>query len=111
MLESLFGNVNIERVLFSLLVDERCYATQLKNKFNCSLSPIQQALERLEHGGIVVSFLEGRTRIYQFNPRYPFLEELKSLLEKGYLFLPDEIKEKNYRPVIRKRPRKRGKPK
>jgi hypothetical protein len=110
MLESLFGNINIERILFFLLVNEKCYPTQLKVRFSCSLSTIQQALQRLEDGGIIVSFLEGRTRIYCFNPRYPFLDRLTQFLEKAYSFLSDTVKEKYYEPIVRKRPRKKGKP-
>ena len=110
MLETLFGNINVERILFFLLANEKCYATQLKNKFNLSLSPIQNALERLERGSIIVSTLVGKTRIYQFNPRYPFLAELKIFLEKAYSFLPEEIKNKYYITTDRRRPRKKGKP-
>jgi len=107
MLESIFGGKNIEKILFFLLINKTCYATQLSIEFNESLSPFQKALDRLETGGIIVSFLEGKTRIYQFNPRYPFLKELKALLVKAFNFLPNEFK-KYY--LIRKRPRRRGKP-
>ena len=40
------------------------------------------------------SFLEGKTRSYQFNPRYPFLQELKDFLTKAYKFLPQSQKGK-----------------
>ncbi len=110
MLDYLFGNTNIEKILFFLLVNKRCYGSQLKRTFKQALSPIQNALDRLEYGGILVSFLEGKTRIYMFNPRYPFLKEIKSFLEKTYSFLPQEYKDRYYEPKIRKRPRRKGKP-
>ena len=110
MLESLFGSKTIEKILFYLLVNNRCYGSQLSRIFNESLSPFQKALDRLETGGIIVSFLEGKTRIYQFNPRYPFLSELKELMQKAYEFLPSEFKEQFYQSAIRKRPRRKGKP-
>ena len=110
MLESLFGSKTIEKILFYLLVNDRCYGSQLHKVFNESLSPFQKGLDRLEAGGIIVSFLEGKTRIYQFNPRYPFLSELKKFLEKAYEFLPSEFKDRFYQPSIRKRPRRKGKP-
>ena len=110
MLESIFGGRNIEKILFYLLINETCYATQLSNIFDEALSPFQKAFDRLEAGGIVVSFLEGKTRIYKFNPRYPFLEELKNFLSKAYKFLPQEFKDRYYEPKIRKRPRRKGKP-
>jgi hypothetical protein len=110
MLEPIFGTKNMEKVLFFLLMNQHCYGQQLSREFDEALSPFQKVLDRLENGGIVVSFLEGKTRSYQFNPRYPFLKELKSFLYKAYDFLPKEIKEKYYEPKIRKRPRRRGKP-
>lgn len=58
-------------------------------------------MDRLESGNIIVSFLEGKTRIYKFNPRYPFLNELKKNLEKAYEFLPEEFKTQFYEPKIR----------
>jgi DNA-binding transcriptional ArsR family regulator len=77
MLESLFGNPVIEKVLFYLLENEKTYASHLRKVFDSPLFSFQRALERLEKGGIVVSTMEGKTRLYQFNPRYPMLKELK----------------------------------
>lgn len=110
MLESLFGNETIERILFFLLKNETCYALQLKKQFGTALSPLQQALLRLEKGGILVSTLVGKTRIFQFNPRYPFRKELLAFLESVYGTLPENIKKKYYEKPIRKRPRRTGKP-
>lgn len=110
MLELLFGNSIIEEVLFFLLANERCYASQLRRLFQTPIYSFQLALDRLENGGVVVSRREGRTRVYQFNPRYPFLKELKAFLEKAYQFLPEEIRQRYYEPVVRTRPRRKGKP-
>jgi len=110
MLESLFGNETIERVLFFLLRNESCYALQLKKQFGTALSPLQQALLRLEKGGILVSRLVGKTRVFQFNPRYHFRQELCSFLERAYTTLPIEMKKKYYESPERKRPRRTGKP-
>lgn len=110
MLEALFGNESIERVLFYLLRNETCYALQLKKQFQCTLSAMQQALLRLEKGGILVSTLVGKTRVFQFNPRYPFLSELRFFLQRAYETLPEEIKKKYYETSVRRRPRRTGKP-
>jgi hypothetical protein len=110
MLEGLFGNESIERVLFYLLKNKTCYALQLKKQFQSTLSPMQQALLRLERGGVLVSTLVGKTRVFQFNPRYLFLEDLLSFLQSAYETLPDEIKKKYYETSVRKRPRRTGKP-
>lgn len=110
MLEALFGNESIERVLFYLLQNKTCYALQLKKQFQTALSPMQQALLRLEKGGILVSTLVGKTRVFQFNPRYFFLTALCTFLECAYETLPEEMKKTYYESPIRKRPRRTGKP-
>lgn len=96
MLEYLFGNVIIEKVLFYLIANDQCYPFQLKNNFHTPLFSFQRALARLEKGGVVVSHKEGKTLIYQFNPRYPFLNELKTFLQKAYESFPQELREKYY---------------
>jgi predicted transcriptional regulator len=110
MLEGLFGSKIIERILFYLIANEKCFASELQRQFKLPLFGIQNALARLEKQGIIVSFKEGKTRIYQWNPRYPFVNELKVFIEKAYSFLPDVMKEKIYEPITRKRPRRAGKP-
>ena len=110
MLEYLFGSSVIEKVLFYLLINQTCYPSQLKRVFQTPLYSFQRALERLERGGVVVSHKVGKTLIYQFNPRYPFLKELEAFLKKSYEFLPPDIRQKFYDPIERKRPRRKGKP-
>ena len=63
------------------------------NFFNTNLYAIQRQLDKLEAGGVLVSRTAGRTRLYQFKPRYPFLIELKQLLEKALSFYPEDVRE------------------
>lgn len=81
---ALFGNPSIEKVLFFILINEKCYATQLRLCLGGALTPIQQALNRLEGGGILTSLLEGKTRLFRFDPRFPCLRELEALLKQGF---------------------------
>lgn len=110
MLENLFGNPVIEKVLFYLLVNQKCYPSQLKKVFQMPLYSFQRAFMRLEKGEIIVSYREGKTLIYQMNPRYPFREELEIFLKKAYESFPDEWRKKYYEPIVRTRPRRQGKP-
>ncbi len=110
MFEQLFGSQIVEKVLFYMIVNERCFASELRASFNIPIFGIQRALTRLENQGILVSIVEGKNRIYLWNPRYPFLEEFKKFIQKAYSSLPDEMKKKFYERPIRKRPRKKGKP-
>ncbi|MFH2031254.1 MAG: winged helix-turn-helix domain-containing protein [Bacteroidota bacterium] len=108
MLEFLLGNKTIEKILFFLNTYEQGYPKGMAKLFNIPVNGIQQQLRRLEDGGIVVSSLQGKTRLYRFNPRYPFLKEIKTLLQKAMEFFPEKEIEKYYR--IRTRPRRKGKP-
>ncbi len=108
MLEGLLGNVIVEKILFMLNTYGEAYPLGIAKVFNEPVNRIQQQLKRLENGGIVVSRFMGKVRLYTFNPRYPYLKELKALISKAYEFLPEEEKDKYYR--MRTRPRRAGKP-
>ena len=108
MLVPLFGTENSERVLIFLLARNEGYAREISQFFDANLYAVQRQLDKLEAGGVLVSRTVGRTRLYQFNPRYAFLTELKLLLEKAFSFYPADIREKLL--MNRRRPRKRGKP-
>lgn len=108
MLEPVLGNGTIEKILFSLESYDHAYPTGLSKMFNIPVNGIQQQLERLENGGVVVSSMVGRTRLYQFNPRYLFLKELRALLQRAMEFLSEKEIQQHYKR--RTRPRKKGKP-
>ena len=108
MLETVFGSKNKEKVLLFLTARKEGYAREIAKYYSSSLSPIQNQLEKLEIGGVVTSRLRGKTRVYQFNPRYPFLNELTVLLEKSITFIQKEEQERLL--LSRKRPRRKGKP-
>ena len=108
MLESLLGSVSSERVLIYLVARDEGYAREIAKFFNTGLAPIQKQLEKLENGGVIYSKQIGRTRVYAFDPRYPFLKELQSLLKKALDFYPEELREQLL--MNRRRPRRSGKP-
>jgi hypothetical protein len=108
MLVPLFGSLNAERALIFILARDEGYARDIARFFGTGLYGVQKQLDKLEAGGVVTSRLLGRTRLYTFNPRYPFLPELKALLSKALSFYPEE--EKDELVMNRRRPRRRGKP-
>ena len=108
MLESLFGTVNREKVLMFILTRNEGYPREVARFFKTDLRSIQNQFEKLEYGGILYSRLVGNTRLYAFNPRYPFLDELKELLLKALSFYPKEEQERL--TMSRMRPRRAGKP-
>jgi hypothetical protein len=108
MLEPIIGSKNCERVLIFLTSREEGYAREVAEFFKTSLGPLQKQFEKLEAGGVIYSQLAGRTRMYAFNPRYPFLREIKALLDKALSFYPEEVRERLL--MVRRRPRRSGKP-
>ena len=108
MLVPLFGSEYREKTLVFVLARDAGYAAEIARFYETDINQIQKQLDGLEAGGVLVSKKVGRTRLYQFSPRYPFLKELKSLLEKALFYYPDEMKERL--AMDRRRPRRRGKP-
>jgi hypothetical protein len=108
MLEPLLGSESSERVLIFILARERGYGAEIARFFKTKLYSIQKQLDKLELGGILVSQTAGRTRLYTFNPRYPFLKELQILLSKALSYYPEDTRGELL--MNRRRPRRRGKP-
>lgn len=107
MIESLLGSKNAERALVYILSREEGYAREIASFYGTDLKSVQLPLDKFEKSGVLVSRSVGRTRPYMFNPRYPFLTELKALLEKALSFYP--AKEQEELTMNRRRPRARGK--
>ncbi|MBI3163019.1 MAG: ArsR family transcriptional regulator [Chloroflexi bacterium] len=108
MLVPILGSLNTERVLIFIQARKDGYARDIARFFETNLYGIQKQLDKLEAGGVLASRLVGRTRLYTFNPRYPFLKELQTLLSKALTFYPPEVQENLL--MNRRRPRRKGKP-
>ena len=108
MLEPLLNSPNKERILLYLYTNGESYPREVARSLGLSLSAVQNQLQKLESGGVLYSKLKGKVRLFGFNPRYPFKKELEALLEKTLTFIPEEEKDKYYRPRLR--PRRTGKP-
>lgn len=108
MLDPILGSVNAERVLVFLLARGEGYARGIARFFGADPDSIHKQLVKLESGGVLTSKEVGRTVLYQFNPRYAFLPELKQLVEKALSFYPEGERERLM--LARQRPRRRGKP-
>jgi hypothetical protein len=108
MLEPILGSKNKERILLYLHVRKEGYAREISRYFKTDLAPVQKQLERLENGGVLYGRAAGRTRLFGLNPRYPFLGELRGLLERALAFYsPDE---RDALVNVRTRPRRKEKP-
>ena len=108
MLEPLFKSEIKEKILLYLYTHVESYPSEISRAFKFYINAVQNQLLNLEKGGVLYSKLKGKVRLFGINPRYPFKKELEALLEKTLKFIPEEEKEKYYRPRLR--PRRTGKP-
>lgn len=107
MLEAIVGSVAGEKVLLFMQNYEQAYGREIATTFAMAQSQVQKQLLKLESGGVLVSRLIGRTRLYQWNPRNPLVPPLRALLGVALDSLPAAEKQRLFRQ--RRRPRRSGK--
>ena len=108
MLEAIFGNKTAEKVLLHIYHYGEIHARAIADDYSVVVNPIRNQIERFENAGILVGKDAGRTRLYSFNPKSPFIKPLTELLKIVYESIPIEEREVIY--STRRRPRKKGKP-
>lgn len=94
MLVPLFGSKGSEKVLTFIATNGEGYAREISQFFDMDISTIQNQLDKFELGGILVTTTKARTCLYTLNPRYPFLKELKLLLDKALSFYLENERQK-----------------
>ncbi len=107
MLEALLGSTNAERVLLFMAARGEAYANEIAQAFDVGPSMIYKQLDRMERDGLLVSREVGRTRVYEFNPRFAFRDEVIDLMNKALDRYPKDVQEKLR--LNRRRPRRKGK--
>lgn len=109
MIEGLLGNATAEKVLLYLEHHGEGYASAIADAFEgVSMSMALAQLRRFEAAGLLVSRSQGRTRVFTWNPRYPFRPEVRALLRKALNALPETERRRYFSG--RRRPRRSGKP-
>ncbi|WP_271254350.1 hypothetical protein [Pseudanabaena sp. Chao 1811] len=93
MLKELFGGKTPEQVLLYLENYEEGYGKAIADTFEISLSSVQKQLQKFEDSGLLVSRLVGKTHLYTWNPRSPFVDPVRNLLaQRLKVTPPEEIK-------------------
>lgn len=108
MLTSVLRTRETEWILLFIAARGAGYAQEIADFFKANLRSVQRQLERLEAGGVLTSRTVGRTRLFSFNPRYPFRTELVALMDKAKRFYPPDLIERL--DFDRRRPRRTRKP-
>jgi hypothetical protein len=95
--------------MIALRVGRQATRRTLPDRFSIPVSMVQKQLLKFEASGLLASQLEGRTRVYAWDPRFPLREQMLALLQRALEFLPTRERQR-YFPVRRRRPRRAGKP-
>lgn len=107
ILETVLGSRSATQTLLFLQAYGSGHASRIAATYDVPLNPIYMQLRRLETGGVLVSRMVGRTRVFEFDPRNPTVRHLRDFLDAELELLPDELVKKFYRQ--RQRPRRTGK--
>lgn len=89
IIEVIAGSEGAERVLLYLAAGKEGYASSIASAWGMDVSTVQNQLKRMERDGLLVSQLAGKTRVYTFNPRYAFKNEVQTLLNAALNMLPE----------------------
>ena len=108
MLKPILRTRETEWILLFISSRGAGYAQEIADFFDANYRSVQRQLERLEAGGVLVSKLIGKTRLFTFNPRYPFKDPIVNLLSEVKRFYPKNLISALDRN--RRRPRRPGKP-
>lgn len=108
MIADIVGNETAEKVLLYLEQYGEGYASAIAETFETPVSMVLRQLNRFERAGAIVSTQKGRTRLFTWNPRSIFVEDVRSLARKALDALPDEERRRYF--SARRRPRRAGKP-
>lgn len=102
----LFGSESAYRVLMYLENYGRGYASEMARTYGISLNQVQNQLRKFEELGLLVSRMEGPTRVFYFK-QGPVSDALRVFLREMLERLPEETIREFYRE--RRRPRRHGK--
>lgn len=107
MLDKLFGSETLAMIFLNLYHYGEIYSSQIEKNTGIGSRAVLNQLNKMEEAGIFVSREMGRTRLYQFNPKSPFIKPLREIIKITYSNLSIKMKEKMFQERIR--PRAKGK--
>jgi DNA-binding transcriptional ArsR family regulator len=101
-----FGSQTRTRLLIAFELLRQSYARELARLLGAPLSVVQKGLASLERDGLIAGRLVGRTRLFEINPRYFAVKELRDLLDR---LAAADAGLKRRVSDLRRRPRRTGK--
>ena len=81
MVETIFNSELVKTLMVSLSNHGEIYASRLAREEDLTLSAVQKQLARFEKAGLLVSREIGKTRVYSFNSKNPYVQPLTVMLK------------------------------
>jgi DNA-binding transcriptional ArsR family regulator len=107
MLDLILGNTSAARALLHVFHYGEIHASAIARDYKIALTPIRYQLERFENAGILVAKQVGRSRLFSFNKKSPWVKSLLEIIELAYESIP--LEERQVLFAARRRPRRKGK--
>ncbi len=107
-LSDLLGSIAAEAALLHLFHYGETYGRAVSADFGLSLDAVQRQLDKLERIGILISKRQGKTLIYNWNPKSRASARVKDLVAVAYEGISPEISLEKF--AIRRRHRSKDKP-
>ena len=107
-LADLFGSRAAEAVLLHLYHYGESYGRAVSSDFSISLDSVQRQLEKFARSGALVSKMQGRTLLYQWNAKSRLAARLRELVAIIYDGIPLETRLTMF--AARRRPKAKDKP-
>ena len=107
VISSPFGSATRTRTLLILHLLGESYPRELSRLLGVRLAAVQGALRGLERDGLVAGRTIGRNRVFQIDPRYFALAELRRYLSR---LMEADAHLRERASALRRRPRQTGKP-
>ncbi|MCY4643167.1 MAG: winged helix-turn-helix domain-containing protein [Bacteriovoracales bacterium] len=109
MLDLILGSKTAQKIFLHLYHHGESYPSAVAKDMKISLGAVQKQFERFESAGIIISTLQGRTRLYRFNMKNgAVVTHFKAMVKIVYTSI--SLKEKRKIFSVRRRPRRTGKP-
>ena len=109
MLNLILGSHIAQKIFLYLYHHGEGYPSGIARDMNLSQGAVQKQFQRFEEAGIVISKLQGKTRVYRFNMKNGgIVKPFREMVRVVYESIPAREKESLF--PVRRRPRRAGKP-
>lgn len=97
-LKYILGNTTAEKCLMHVYHHNGAHTRQIARDHNIDADSVNKQLRRFEKAGVLRREKRGRTVVYFFNEKCPFIPEIISIIRKVYDKIPDRQRKRIFEP-------------